>query len=130
MFKESVPMSELYSTAPKTLIVSRNMVEADDLTEMLTGQGLGPVVHVRDLEAAERILESSATSLELMMFGLSMHLPETKQFLLSQDPSKRHLLVIDGPVEFTEMKGAGVIPRPFSTKDVMAALKRLGLSIQ
>ena len=122
-------MPDLISTGPKTLIVSRNMVEADDLTEMLMGYGLGPVAHARNLDAARRVLASATESLELLMFGLSLHVPETARFLSTLDTSERSLLVIDGPRDFTESKGAGVISRPFTTNDVMAALKGLGLQV-
>lgn len=120
-------MNELYSSAPKTLIVSNNVVEADDLTEMLTSQGLGPVVHTRDLEDAKSVLSKSADSLDLLLFGLSLHVREATEFLLSVDVSETSLVVIDGPLEFCEKEGAGVLLRPFSTSDVLAALKQLGL---
>jgi alpha-glucuronidase len=121
-------MTELYGAAPKTLIVSNNMIEADDLIEMLTFQGLGPVAHARELNDAQLILDRSSDSLRLLMFGLSLHLHEAKTFLETFDMSGKALLVIDGPMDFSQMEGAGVLLRPFSTKDVLAALKRLGLS--
>jgi hypothetical protein len=35
--------------------------------------------------------------------------------------------VIDGPSEYLEREGAGLLQRSFSTSDVLAALSRLGL---
>ena len=120
-------MIELNSSAPKTLIVSNNMVEADDLTEMLTSQGFGPVLHTRDLDDAKSLLTGSQSSIRLLMFGLSLHVHEAQEFLATVDVSGKSLLVIDGPLEYAEKKGAGVLLRPYSTADVMAALKVLGL---
>ena len=120
-------MPELTTSAPRTLIISNNMVEADDLTEMLTGLGLGPVLHARDVMDATGIVARSGQSLRLMMCGLSLHLHGVAEFLASVDRSSLSLVVIDGPAEFSQGDGAGLLFRPFSTRDVMAALARLGL---
>lgn len=120
-------MTDMMTSVPKTLIVSNNMIEADDLTEMLTDQGLGPVMHARDLNDASRVLTEAGDNLRLMMCGLSLHLHEVNEFLAEIDLPGMSLVVIDGPEEFSEREGAGVLLRPFSTRDVMAALSRLGL---
>lgn len=121
-------MTEVSFAAPKTLIVSNNMIEADDLTEMLTSQGLGPVVHARGVDEAQDALAQASDSLQLLMFGLSLHVPEAQQFLKGLDTAGRSLLVIDGPVDYSDREGAGILQRPYSTDDVLSALSRLGLS--
>jgi hypothetical protein len=121
-------MTELAKKAPRALIVSNNVVEADDLTELLTGQGLGPVRHARDIDNARKVLAEAGDELRLMMCGLSLHLHEVKEFLDTLKMPDLALLVIDGPAQFLEREGAGVVQRPFSTSDVLVALERLGLS--
>ncbi|MFA8384672.1 MAG: hypothetical protein ACEPO2_03560 [Pelagibaca sp.] len=120
-------MTEVTTFGPKTLIVSNNVIEADDLTEMLTDQGLGPVLHARDLDDASKVLTEAGNNLKLVMCGLSLHLHEVNEFLAEINLPGLSLVVIDGPAEFSEREGAGVLLRPFSTRDVMAALSRLGL---
>ncbi|WP_439121351.1 hypothetical protein [Marivita sp.] len=119
-------MTELTTSAPKTLIISNNMVEADDLTEILTGQGLGPVVHVRGVADAHDALTQSGEHLRLMLFGLSMHRHDVADFPTKYDASTCPLILIDGPSELSDRAGAGVLLRPYSTDDVLAALARLG----
>lgn len=120
-------MIELTPSAPKTLLISNNMVEVDDLTEMLVEQGLGPVTHTRDLENTARILAETGETLRLLICGLSMHLHEVKEFLASWDLSTVSLVVIDGTAEFLDRGGAAILQRPFSTDDVLAAFARIGL---
>jgi hypothetical protein len=120
-------MIELTTSAPKTLLISNNMVEVDDLTEMLVEQGLGPVIHTRDLEGTARVLAETGETLRLLICGLSMHLHEVKEFLASRDLSTVSLVVIDGTAEFLDQEGAAILQRPFSTADVLAAFARIGL---
>ena len=120
-------MIELTTSAPKTLLISNNMVEVDDLTEMLVEQGLGPVIHTRDLEGTARVLAETGETLRLLICGLSMHLHEVKEFLASWDLSTVSLVVIDGTAEFLDREGAAILQRPFSTDDVLAAFARIGL---
>lgn len=121
-------MSEVVAEFPKTLIVSDNMVEAEDLIEMLTPEGLGPVALARDVGKARFVVEQSRQSLHLIIFGLSMHIHESSRFVETLDRSGTALLVLDGPVSLGVGEGAGCLNRPFSTNDVMAALARLKMS--
>lgn len=121
-------MTEVLAATPRTLIVSDNVIEAEDLTEMLSERGLGPVAHVRDIESAQTVFDTTDTSIHLLIFGLSLHKPEAQGFLRAVATRKKPLLVIDGRKESQELKGAGIVLRPFSTSDVMAALKQIGLS--
>lgn len=120
-------MTGLFETAPKALIVSNNVVEADDLTEMLTEQGLAPVIHVRDVEGAQAVLEQHRATLRLVMCGLLMHETEVSSFVQAQERSAWSLVLIDPPAAQNGREGINVLLRPFSTADVMAALFRLGL---
>jgi hypothetical protein len=121
-------MTEVLSATPKTLIVSDNVVEAEDLTEMLAERGLGPVAHARDIQGAQDVFASTSGSLQLMIFGLSLHKPDAKGFLETMASERKPLVVIDGQKGAVELNGAGILLRPFSTSDVMAALKHVGLS--
>lgn len=120
-------MTELTKSAPKTLLVSNNMVEVDDLTEMLIECGLGPVEHARGIEETAQILADTGGSLRLMICGLSLHLHEVKAFLASPDVSNVSLVVIDATADDLGRAGAAFLQRPFSTNNVLSALTRLGL---
>ena len=120
-------MIDLKPSDPKTLLVSNNMVEVDDLTEMLVELGLGPVEHARDLEDTLQILAEGGKPFRLMICGLSLHLHDVKEFLASLDLSTVALVVIDGSAEYLDREGVAFLQRPFSTGDVLAALTRLGL---
>lgn len=121
-------MTDLNGSDPRTLIISNNMIEADDLIEMLTGQDLGPVAHTRDVHGALAVLKESASQLRLLLYGLSLHLHEINDFLATIDRSAFKLIVIDGPADFAGQEGAAVLHRPYSTGDVLAALAQVGLS--
>ncbi|MCR9108873.1 hypothetical protein [Marivita sp. XM-24bin2] len=121
-------MTELFESDPKALIVSNNVIEADDLTEMLTEQGLDPVVHVRDVEGAQAVLEQRSANLRLVICGLSMHETDACSFVQEQMKSTWSLLLIDPPDAQDGQEGCGVLLRPFSTADMMAVLLRMGLT--
>lgn len=114
--------------APRTLLVTENMIEAEDLIETLTLQGMGPVLHVRHLGEAKDALSLDHRHFEMIIFGLSQHVPGTEAFIQAIDTSSVPLLWIDGDADVAAKQGLAAVLRPFSTREISNALTQLGVA--
>ncbi|WP_292284839.1 hypothetical protein [Marivita sp.] len=121
-------MSSCTRLAPRTLLVTENMVEAEDLIETLTLQGMGPVLHVRHLDEAKHALDEDNRHLEMIIFGLSQQVPGTEAFIQAIDTLSVPLLWIDGSADVAARHRSAAVLRPFSTKEISNALTQLGVT--
>lgn len=121
-------MTSCTRLAPRTLLVTENMVEAEDLIEILTLKGMGPVLHVRYLNEAKDALNRSHRHFEIIIVGLSQHVPGTEAFIQTIDRSSVPLLWIDGNADLDAKQGSAAVLRPFSTREISNALTQLGVA--
>lgn len=119
----------------RTLIITRNMVEASDLSEAVEDFGLGPVGVWRALPAERAPAQESGSLLdgmpagcEIVIFGLETAEDLARAFFSGLHARQIKLILIDGRGDVEAGHFSAFLMRPFSSTDVEHALRRLGYS--
>lgn len=121
-------MSSNPSAAKAILILTDNLLEAADLTEQIEQRKLGRVVVLRTLSEAALYLNGSSEPPVLVIFGLDRRTDDSAATVALLTERGCRILFIDGGAEdrSATLVATGML-RPYTSADVDAALRRLGL---
>ncbi len=115
----------------RTILLTDQMLEAADLTEMMERRGLEPVMTFRSAETARILLSAAQVRPDLVIFGLeNENDPALDECLALINRLGSAVIFINGSAENIRGTEAIHIARPFTSRDVELALQRAGVIVR